>query len=98
MDERMEIIVSKWRIRCWNSLKALLTLQLGDSWHVTEKNGKYDHALCVVIRVAGYRLQTFVPQIVSILLASISDASDAEKSFAHAGRNQTTLDASDLDQ
>ena len=62
------------------------------------KERKYDHALCVIIRVAAYRLQTFVPQIVSILLASISDARDAEERFPHAGRNQTTLDVSDLDQ
>ncbi len=51
-----------------SNFKALLILKLDDSWHVTEKNGKYDHALCVIIRVAGYRHQTFVPQIVSILL------------------------------
>ena len=97
-DDRMEIIVSKWRIRYWNSFKALLTLQLTDSWHVTEKNGKYDHALCVVIRVAGYHLQTFVPHIVSILLASIGDVMDEEERFAHASRNQTTSDASGLEE
>ena len=79
-----------------NSL--LKTFLTGDSWHVTEKNEKYDHALCAVIQVAAYRLQTFVPQIVSILLPSISDARDAEERFAHPGRNQTTLDVSDLDQ
>ena len=33
-----------------------------------------------------------------ILLASISDVRDAEERFAHAGRNQTTLDASDLEE
>ena len=79
-----------------NSL--LKTFLSGDSWNVPEKNEKYDHALCAVIQVAGYRLQIFVPQIVSILLASISDVRDAEERFAHAGRNQTTLDASDLEE